>query len=73
MYADAGEGRAEFFSSADAVLSARERTAERYPKKTDAIFNNGAAATCGYREIGISSESISFCSFLIALGSFIES
>ena len=54
-------------------MSARERTAERYPKKTGAIFNNNAATARGYREIGISSESISFCSFLIALGSFIES
>lgn len=42
-------------------------------EKTGVIFSYNAATVRVYREMGISSESISFCSFLIALGSFIES
>ena len=42
-------------------------------EKTGTISNDNAAVVHGYREMGISIESISFCSFLIALGSFIES
>ena len=46
---------------------------ETVSKKTGVISNDNAAVVRVYREMGISSESISFCSFLIALGSFIES